>query len=284
MKKKILVLVLALACMTMLTGCFCQHEWAEANCTTPKTCTKCEKTEGEALGHDIVEASCTEAKHCTRCADMTEGEPLGHNWQEATTEAPQTCATCGQTEGERIITDPRFTTAATAAIQGKWAASLYLNGEMMELSGFQGELECKYILNFGNDGALSVDFELGDAEAFMDSLVEYSLQEAYNQLAAQGIGREDADAAIQQATGMTMEEYARASFEGLNFEEMFSSILSSLGGVYYVEGDQLYTGSSWETIVLPSTFSIEGDTLYLESDEDTNEVLGWENGLTRVTE
>lgn len=37
--------------LTALAGCGCQHQWEEATCTTPKTCTQCGETEGEALGH-----------------------------------------------------------------------------------------------------------------------------------------------------------------------------------------------------------------------------------------
>jgi hypothetical protein len=29
-----------------------EHSWVDADCTTPKTCSICGKTEGEALGHD----------------------------------------------------------------------------------------------------------------------------------------------------------------------------------------------------------------------------------------
>ena len=65
----------------------------------------------------MVEATCEGAKHCENC-NLVEGEPLGHTWLEATTEAPKTCETCGATEGERIITDERFTTAATKELQG----------------------------------------------------------------------------------------------------------------------------------------------------------------------
>ena len=34
------------------------HEWTDATCGTPKTCTKCDLTEGEALGHSWQEADC----------------------------------------------------------------------------------------------------------------------------------------------------------------------------------------------------------------------------------
>ena len=61
----------------------CDHNWQAATCTTPKTCTKCGKTEGFALGHLWKEATCTKAKTCTRCW-ATEGVALGHNFQWVT--------------------------------------------------------------------------------------------------------------------------------------------------------------------------------------------------------
>ena len=79
----------------------CNHEWIEATCTEPKTCTICGDTEGEALGHEWVEATCAEPKHCTRCGE-TEGEALGHDWEPATNEKPKTCKRCGETEGEKL--------------------------------------------------------------------------------------------------------------------------------------------------------------------------------------
>jgi len=117
------------------------HDWADATCTAPKTCSVCGATEGEALGHDMVtdaavaptctETGLTEGSHCSRCdhkvaqesvpatghtwidADCdtpktcsscgaTEGEALGHDWADATCTAPKTCKTCGATEGEAL--------------------------------------------------------------------------------------------------------------------------------------------------------------------------------------
>ena len=42
----------------LLTGCGCKHEWNAANCTTPKTCTVCETTDGGVLGHNYVNGNC----------------------------------------------------------------------------------------------------------------------------------------------------------------------------------------------------------------------------------
>ena len=51
-----ITLLCALVC-TLFTGCqlFCAHEWTSATCTEPRTCIKCKKTEGKALGHQVNE-------------------------------------------------------------------------------------------------------------------------------------------------------------------------------------------------------------------------------------
>ena len=37
----------------------CDHDWNEATCTTPKTCSKCNETRGEALGHTSSTGPCS---------------------------------------------------------------------------------------------------------------------------------------------------------------------------------------------------------------------------------
>lgn len=36
----------------------CNHQWTAATCETPKTCSACNETEGEALGHNYVDGAC----------------------------------------------------------------------------------------------------------------------------------------------------------------------------------------------------------------------------------
>ena len=79
----------------------CEHNWKEATCETAKTCERCGKTEGEALGHSWKGATCEAAKTCERCG-KTEGEALGHSWKEATCEEPKTCKRCGKVEGKAL--------------------------------------------------------------------------------------------------------------------------------------------------------------------------------------
>jgi len=83
MKKKI-VLVLSLLMCVLLSGCCLSHEWQTASCTAPKTCVKCQKTEGEPLEHTWEDATCETSKTCKDCG-ITEGDPLGHTpgeWEQ----------------------------------------------------------------------------------------------------------------------------------------------------------------------------------------------------------
>ena len=75
------------------------HSYADATCTAPKTCTACGATEGEAKGHSYADATCTTAKTCTACG-ATEGEAKGHSYADATCTTAKTCTICGATEGE----------------------------------------------------------------------------------------------------------------------------------------------------------------------------------------
>lgn len=99
--KRIFALLLLLS-MLSLNGCGeCEHQWSDADCETPKTCTLCGETEGEALGHAWQVADCVTAKTCVVCK-KTEGDPLGHGWLSANCTTPQTCTVCNVTEGDAL--------------------------------------------------------------------------------------------------------------------------------------------------------------------------------------
>ncbi len=95
------VLVLLIALSAVMTGCSCKHEWKDATCDTPKTCTKCNEAEGEALSHKWADATCETAKTCSLC-QKTEGNALGHKWADATCETAKTCSVCNKTEGSAL--------------------------------------------------------------------------------------------------------------------------------------------------------------------------------------
>ena len=83
------------------------HSWADATCTSPKTCSNCGVTEGEPIAHTWAEATCTAPKTCFVCS-TTEGEPIAHTWKEATCIAPKTCFICGTTQGELSAHKPNI--------------------------------------------------------------------------------------------------------------------------------------------------------------------------------
>lgn len=141
MKKRILIIALALVCLLMLASCGCKHQWIEPNCTAPalcalcgetqgaplghswqaatcsapKVCENCGETQGEPLAHTLTDATCEEAATCTVCG-ATQGEPLGHSWLDATYDAPKTCSVCGKTEGEPLeAAASDFTASASCA-------------------------------------------------------------------------------------------------------------------------------------------------------------------------
>ena len=261
--KKLLVLILALSCLLVLSGCCFHSEWYAANCTTPKTCVKCGETEGEALGHTWVEADCTTPKTCSVC-HLTEGEALGHTWVDATTEAPKTCTTCSATEGERIITDERFTTASTIDLQGKWVASLPIPPEMFGVDGFGGSLELQISIELGNDGTMTLGYTTLNEDEFIAALIAYTTDMLYAELANAGMSEEEADAAMVDTYGVSCREYAETAFADVNLAATFAAM--NINGVYYVDGDQLYTGISWEEELGSSAFTLEGDTLTLEEE------------------
>ncbi|MGM9586364.1 MAG: hypothetical protein ACI3VA_02600 [Candidatus Limivicinus sp.] len=103
MKKGLTLLLLVLS-LVLISGCGCEHEWVDATCTEPKTCSLCGNTEGKPLGHTWEEATCAEPKTCSLCGE-TEGEALGHkpgSWREeidyvhAFKEKMRYCSVCGE--------------------------------------------------------------------------------------------------------------------------------------------------------------------------------------------
>lgn len=99
--KRIISILITLSVLTsalLLSACACQHNWCEATCTAPRTCSKCGATEGEPIGHLWEEATCIVPKTCTKCG-ATEGEPDGHLWKEANCTYPATCTKCGEKTG-----------------------------------------------------------------------------------------------------------------------------------------------------------------------------------------
>ena len=278
--KKWIALMLVLAMCLTFAACGCKHEWYAATCDAPKTCSLCGETEGEANGHSIVAATCEEAEHCENC-DYVNGEALGHVWVDATTEAPKTCQTCGATEGERIITDPRFTTAATKDLHGTWELEVELTGDMMGIPDFPAGATIQLQLIFSNAGEIDISAGVGDS--FMDAMKQYTVDSIYAEFEMQGMDRETADAAFAEVYDMTIVEYVDEELAAIDLNEMFTAMFGAIdmGGVYYVEDGVIYAGDDWEDDMEGESFTLDGDSLILES---ITEEFGTQKAFIRVAE
>ena len=123
--KKVLSLI-AILCMALVffaacdnpqqstTNKPCEHNWVDATCEAPKTCSVCGATEGAALGHNPIEVfgqapTCTEPGqtnfvYCDVCdknlSEAKEIAPLGHT-EETVAGTAATCTEAGKTDGKK---------------------------------------------------------------------------------------------------------------------------------------------------------------------------------------
>lgn len=142
------------------THIICFHDWAEATCTEPATCTICGRTQGEPKGHDWTEATCTAPKTCKVCGKM-EGAPLGHDVAEwnvtkqascsETGSKTGTCRRCGKeivdsiptldhTPGEWQITKDVSVTSSGTVVPGTQARFCTVCGEQVDSKEYTIEL------------------------------------------------------------------------------------------------------------------------------------------------
>lgn len=87
-----------LVIMLFATHIICFHNWQEATCVEPETCSVCGRTRGEALGHAWSDPTCTKPQTCERCGE-TSGDSLGHQIDEWKTTKEATCTSEGSREG-----------------------------------------------------------------------------------------------------------------------------------------------------------------------------------------
>lgn len=258
-----LLIVCILSCL-LLSSCGCKHQWTDANCDAPKTCSKCGAVEGEPLNHDWAEATCKAPKTCTRC-QKTEGYRLNeHDYLDATTEAPKTCSVCGKTKGDPIITDSRFKTEACKALFGTWTGRAFLTGDDIDLPDFKGEMAVDYTITFNHDGTFKESMVLADKAGFTSDLEDYYVETLYAEFANQGMSKTQADEAMLQTYGMDVEAYAKLAAVAVDWDALWAA--SAPSGVYYVSsGGYLFSDSDWKPLMEKDSFTVTETTLEIES-------------------
>lgn len=118
MRRKMILLTIAVMCAVVLSGCQCKHVWMDATCESPQICSKCNEVSGAALGHKWESATCTTAENCKICGKIR-GDALGHIWTEATCTLAETCSVCGEVQGEplgHVWTDANFQQPKTCSV------------------------------------------------------------------------------------------------------------------------------------------------------------------------
>lgn len=286
--KRVWMPVLALALAAILSACGCSHDnWTEASCSAPRTCARCGETEGQPLPHRWQEMDCVNPQTCLRCG-VTEGEPGGHAWViggceqipeciicgTAAAQAPghswteddggtEVCTACGAVRGTEDQTDPRFDADACRHLFGVWEGELNVPGEALGegMGEYLEQFACVYRLEFGSDGVMTMSVKPGDEELLREAVLRQSVELMYAEFAADGLSREDSNAVMEEACGMTVEEYAAEQIKEMDISEMFRSMTVSL--VYYVEGDLIYLGTDWSSELSPDTYTLVDGRLYL---------------------
>ena len=114
-----LIFLLAVGIIVLFATKFlCLHQWQDATCTQPVTCSRCNDTTGEALGHKLINATCTDPITCRVCKE-TFGHARGHSFREATCTHGKTCFNCGKVFGQALghtWIEETFDTPKTCAV------------------------------------------------------------------------------------------------------------------------------------------------------------------------
>ena len=120
----------------------CQHQWTDATCKAPKTCSLCGETEGEVGGHSWVDATCKAPKTCSVCS-ATEGEVGDHSYVDGI------CSVCG--EAEEVLTPFSEKISVPSNGHSTWGN---ING--LTLSGTDGSIYEAYWSSTANPYVLDV--------------------------------------------------------------------------------------------------------------------------------
>lgn len=160
MEKKVAqVIICALLVVPALTGCMHEHTFADATCTSAKTCTECGETEGETLGHNWIPADCINPEKCTICGK--ESNPArGHETNLGK------CDRCGEIQNESIIN--RITSASSSAGDDVTTASnLILSSDYSSLNDIYNNI-------------IAAQSYLNDFEMQMDTIINACYDDRLN--------------------------------------------------------------------------------------------------------
>lgn len=182
---------------------------------------------------------------------------------------------------------------------GTWESEMdYSSAIKAELGSDYADLETsfelKMILEFHEDGTYSMYADEEVARASVDQLVSdlvsYDAERVYAEYEANGMTRSEADEAIQQQFGSTLEEYLQEAYSSeLDAESLVSDMHTE--GVFEAKGDKLFMDEVEISPNVYDAFKVEGDTLTVDIPEgaemdpdDMIEGIDYPLTFTRVAE
>ena len=170
----------------------------------------------------------------------------------------------------------------TEKIQGSWTLELTMTGDMMGVSEFTGEIALPITITFDADGIMTMHMTEENKAVFTESLetemYTFMTDMMYSQFEDMGMTREEADAAVQEYYGQTMEELIEELMADvmaeLDADELAAEMESS--SAYIIKNGKLYTGESTDDLDVMECNEIElsGSTLKLLS---SNDASTWED-------
>jgi hypothetical protein len=205
--KKTFLILLSLIMILLLSGCCLSHEWVDASCTAPKTCSKCGETEGEPVEHQWLEATCTAPSTCAGCGE-TQGNKLPHkfgkeelqnpNYVDATATFVKTCEQCGEQskvekeitqfvdQGVFLMTPEEFSDRFTQALMDMpylqdFDFSKHFNNTQTDLKKL---MDGSQYLSFVSDDTMSYDLTMymakRDRNGKIDIVGEFEMRDSEN--------------------------------------------------------------------------------------------------------
>ncbi len=179
-KLKLTIVLVLLFSLCFITGCEnCRHDWMDATCETPKTCKLCNKTKGNALGHNHVDGICT---ICDNLLPGVAAEKL--NVAAKNTESSNfTVMQISKVKGSTVVggVSEVFEQASTNILMKFDGTNLYMSttanyqGEEIEVETYTKKIGETYVVYQKTNNAWTKSDVTNELDYQQDSLiVEYS--------------------------------------------------------------------------------------------------------------
>lgn len=194
----LLAAIVVIVAILFATHVLCFHDWEEATCYEPKTCTICGQTEGDPLGHYVeewttdVEPTCSktgsEHGNCVRCGlEINREIPLAEH-----------------TPGEWKVTEEYTITSTGTVVPGTQTQYCSVCGAEMDTKSYTIEL------------TMSQENALQKAASYLDTM-SFSYSGLIDQLEFEGYSTEDATFAVDHCGADWNEQAAKKAQDYLDF-------------------------------------------------------------------